>query len=302
MTNEKLKYQRRQVSQENELPKVREYIKTAEGFALELHWEPTGVVELPETDEALIYTHAGAAAKLSCRRNGRRYSGTFVHGDIDITPARVPARWEIHDRNDNGLILSLPQALLSAVAAQSGLDPARVEIRDQFQIRDPELEALSWAMQRELELGSPSGRLYMDGLTLAVASRLVTRHSSITKHSADRHEGLDGRRLKRVLSFIEDQLTEDLSLEKIAAVAGISASHLNTLFRASMGMPVHQYVIRRRVERAKTLLTQDGLSMAEIAMAAGFAHQSHMARHMRRVLGLAPQEMKRLLTESSAPR
>ena len=111
------------MSQENELPKVREYTKTAEGFALELHWEPIGVVELPEMDEALIYTHVGAAAKLSCRRNGRRYSGTFVHGDIDITPARVPVRWEIHDRNDNGLILSLPQALLSAVAAQSGLDP-----------------------------------------------------------------------------------------------------------------------------------------------------------------------------------
>lgn len=290
------------MSQENELPKVREYAKTAEGFALQLHWEPIGVVELPEMDEVLIYTHVGAAAKLSCRRNGRRYSGTFVHGDIDITPARVPARWEIHDQNDNGLILSLPQALLSAVAAQSGLDPARVEIRDQFQTRDPELEALSWAMQRELELGSPSGRLYMDGLTLAVASRLVAQHSSVAKRGAERREGLDRHRLKQVLSFIEDQLAEDLSMEKIAAVAGISASHLKTLFRVSMGMPVHQYVIRRRVERAKTLLMQDGLSMAETALAAGFAHQSHMARHMRRVLGLPPQAMKRLLAESSDPR
>ena len=290
------------MSQENELPKVREYIKTAEGFALQLHWEPIGVVELPEMDEVLIYTHVGAAAKLSCRRNGRRYSGTFAHGDIDITPARVPVRWEIHDRNDNGLILSLPQALLNAVAAQSGLDPARVEIQDRFQTRDPELEALSWAMQRELELGSPSGRLYMDGLTLAAASRLVARHSSIAKRGAERREGLDGRRLKQVLSFIEDQLAEDLSMEKIAAVAGISASHLKTLFRVSMGIPVHQYVIKRRVERAKTLLTQDGLSMAEIAMAVGFAHQSHMARHMRRVLGLTPQAMKCLLAESSDPR
>jgi AraC family transcriptional regulator len=290
------------MSQENELPKVRQYIKTAEGFALQLHWEPIGVVELPEMDEVLIYTHIGAAAKLSCRRNGRRYSGTFVHGDIDITPARVPVRWEIHDRNDNGLILSLPQTLLRNVADQSELDPARMEIRDRFQIRDPELETLSWAMRRELELGSPSGRLYLEGLTLAVASRLVTQHSSITKRGADRHEGLNGRRLKRVLSFIEDQLAEDLSLEKIAAVAGVSASHLQTLFQVSMGTPVHQYVIRRRLERAKTLLMRDGMSMAEVALAAGFAHQSHMARHMRRVLGLPPQAMKRLLVESSDSR
>jgi AraC family transcriptional regulator len=177
-----------------------------------------------------------------------------------------------------------------------------MEIRDRFQIRDPELETLSWAMRRELELGSPSGRLYLEGLTLAVASRLVAQHSSITKRGADRHEGLNGRRLKRVLSFIEDQLAEDLSLEKIAAVAGVSASHLQTLFQVSMGTPVHQYVIRRRLERAKTLLMRDGMSMAEVALAAGFAHQSHMARHMRRVLGLPPQAMKRLLAESSDSR
>jgi AraC family transcriptional regulator len=61
-------------------------------------------------------------------------------------------------------------------------------------------------------------------------------------------------------------------------------------------------VIQRRVELAKTLLTQDNLSMAEIALAAGFAHQSHMARHMRRVLGLPPRAMKRLLTQPSASR
>jgi AraC family transcriptional regulator len=64
-------------------------------------------------------------------------------------------------------------------------------------------------------------------------------------------------------------------------------------------MPVHQYVIQRRVERAKTLLMQDGASMAEIAQAAGFAHQSHMARHMRRVLGVAPKRMRRMLAESA---
>ncbi len=88
----------------------------------------------------------------------------------------------------------------------------------------------------------------------------------------------------------------------MAAVAGVSASHLNKLFRISMGVPLHQYLIQRRVERAKTLLMQDGLSMAEIALAAGFAHQSHMARHVRRVLGVPPRAMKRLLAEASASR
>jgi len=63
---------------------------------------------------------------------------------------------------------------------------------------------------------------------------------------------------------------------------------------------MHQYVIQRRVERAKTLMREDSLSMAEIAQAVGFAHQSHMARHMRRVLGMAPLAMKRMLGEAAA--
>ena len=108
--------------------------------------------------------------------------------------------------------------------------------------------------------------------------------------------------MKQVLSFIEEQLSEDLSLERVADVAGISSSHMNMLFRQSMGLPVHQYVIQRRVELAKDLLLDSGMSMAEIALAAGFTHQSHMARHMRRVLGIPPRAMKRLLTETAAAR
>src|SRR5262245_28885429 len=72
------------MSQENELPKVREYIKTAEGFALELCWAPMGVVDVPGIEEVVICAHVGAASKMTCWRNDRRYSGTAVHGDIDI--------------------------------------------------------------------------------------------------------------------------------------------------------------------------------------------------------------------------
>jgi AraC family transcriptional regulator len=104
---------------------------------------------------------------------------------------------------------------------------------------------------------------------------------------------LSGHRLKQVLSFIEDQLAEDLSLDQIAVVARLSPSHLKPLFRQAMGMPVHQYVIQRRIDRARALLTQDNLTMAEIAAATGFAHQSHLARHIRRATGLAPNDLRR---------
>jgi AraC family transcriptional regulator len=286
--------------QQCESPTILQQAGTADGVAFAVRHDAPGMLNAPGGDSVLIAIHIGAPAKLSCRRDGTNYAGTAVHGDIDIIPANTPSRWEMHDENDNSLLLILPPALLRIVANESGLNGARVEIRNRFQIRDAELETLGWAMKREMEFGCPSGRLYLDGLALAAASRVVARHSSVARQKENLNNGLAGRRLKQVLAYIEEQLEEDISLAQIADVAGISASHLNALFRLSMGIPVHRYLIQRRVDRAKELLTRDHLSMAEIAASAGFAHQSHMARHMRRELGLAPRAVKRLLARSSA--
>ena len=280
------------------LPRIFDYGQTADGLALQLRSDPVGVLDVPELERVLVAIHVGAAARISCRRGGESHSGSAVHGDIDIVPARIDARWEIHDQNDTALILALPPSLLDTVAEEQGFDSRRLEIRNRFQIRDPQLENICWALKAEMEANYPSGRLYMDSLAVSVASRLISTHSSIAQPRAPQNGGLGGRRLKQTLAYIEDHLSEDLSLSRIASITGISASHFKTLFRETAGVPVHQYVIQRRVERAKDLLMQDKLSIAEIALATGFSHQSHLARHMRRSVGLSPRAMKRLFTDT----
>ena len=277
----------------NCLPEILAHMSTADGLIVQLRSDPVGVLEVPEMENAIVAIHMGAPTRLDCRRGGRRFVGTAVHGGIDIIPDQTPSRWEIFDNNDTALLLSLPKHLLQAVAKECGVDDVQMEICNRFQIRDTQLENLGWAIKHELDLGCPSGRVYLDGLTLAVASRVVTQHSSIANRKMGMREGLSDGRLRQVLSFIEEHLADDLSLERIADVAGISATHLKVVFRGSMGLPVHRYVIHRRVERAKTLLTETDSSVAEIALAAGFSHQSHMARHMRRILGVAPRAIRR---------
>jgi AraC family transcriptional regulator len=279
--------------QNNCLPEILAHLRTADGLIVQLRNDPVGVLEVPEMENVIIAIHLGAPTRLDCRRGGRRFVGTAVHGGIDIIPDQTPSRWEIFDNKDTALLLSLPKHLLRGVAKECGLDHIRMEISNRFQIRDVQLENLGWAIKNELDLGCPSGRLYLDGLSLAVASRVVTQHSSLRNRKMGVREGLSDGRLRQVLSFIEEHLADDLSLERIADVAGISATHLKVVFRGSMGLPVHRYVIHRRVERAKTLLMETDSSVAEIALAAGFAHQSHMARHMRRILGVAPRAISR---------
>jgi AraC family transcriptional regulator len=147
--------------QVSSLPQILASARTAQGVAFQLRKDPRGILEVPELENVLVSVHVGSPAKLACRRGGKRYSGAAVHGDIDIIPAHTPSRWEMKDENDTALLVSLPQTLLPTVAEESDVDPARLQIRNRFQIRDAELEALCWATKREMELSQQSGRLYL---------------------------------------------------------------------------------------------------------------------------------------------
>jgi AraC family transcriptional regulator len=129
----------------------------------------------------------------------------------------------------------------------------------------------------------------MEGLGLALAAHLLGRYT--TPHPQPR--GLSKPQLRRVTEYIEEHIDQNLSLSRLASVATVSASHLKTLFKRSTGLTVHEYVIQRRVERAKALLLRGELPVGQVALAAGFSHQSHMARWMRRVLGVTPMSVAR---------
>jgi len=288
----------RAVTNARGLPQSIVYGQTGDGLALQLRSDPAGVLEVPELENVLVAIHVGPSARVSCRRGGESHSGSAVRGDIDIIPALTAARWEMHDQNDTALILSLPPSLLNTVAEEYGFDSRRVEIRNRFQIRDVQLENICWALKSEMESNYPSGRLYMDSLAVSVASRLVSTYSSVARRPAEQNGGLGGRRLKQTLSYIEEHLSEDLSLAQLASISGISSSHFKSLFRESTGVPLHQYVIQRRLDRAKDLLMTGKLSIAEIALETGFSHQSHLARHLRRSSGLSPRAMKRLFADT----
>jgi AraC family transcriptional regulator len=262
-----------------------------QGFRMRLVTDPPGIAKYPGGPNTVVSVHVGPSSYIRCRRGDDSHCGTAVHGDIDIMPAGMPSIWELREA-DMALVLGLSPGLLDSVAEQLDVDPRRVEIRNRFQIRDPQLENISWALKAQAESDQPCERLYLDSLAVSVAVRLITCYSSAAERAAAPSGRIPDRRLRQVLAYVEDNIARDISLAELAAVAGLSVSHFKSLFRASVGVPVHQYLIRRRVERAKTLLAERKLSIAEVALEAGFAHQSHLARHMRRLLGVSPKALR----------
>jgi AraC family transcriptional regulator len=264
------------------------------GLRLTLVSDPPGVAQVPAFPTARVGIHFGQSVDVACRRGGHYHRGIAVHGDIDVIPAHTPSVWETKGR-DTALVVYVSSDLMHSVAEQYDLDPSRVEIRNRFQVRDAQIENVAWALKAELESGYPSGRLYLDSLAVAMATRLVRSHSSASLPHAARNGRIPDRRLRTVFSYIEENLARDVSLADLAAVAGVSVTHFKRLFRESAGLPVHQYLIRRRVEHAKNLLGGTELPISRIAAETGFAHQSHLARHMRRVLGVSPAALREAL-------
>jgi AraC family transcriptional regulator len=268
-------------------------------FSASLVPSAAGLVEMPARPWSLVCLHVGPTVPAICRRDGRTHHGDEVHGDIEIIPAGTPSGWEIR-RDGTTLVMRIPPALITEAAEAAGVTPSRLtlELVNRFTMRDVTLERLGWAVKAEIEAGHPNGRLFFDSLGTAIANELVRRHSTCASAGHEPPIGagfrLSGAAYRRVIAYIEDHIDGDLSLADIAAVAGVSVSHFKVLFRRSTGRPVHQYVIDRRVDRAAALLRAGRLPISDVALATGFAHQSHLARHLRRALGVTPRTLRRI--------
>jgi AraC family transcriptional regulator len=135
-----------------------------------------------------------------------------------------------------------------------------------------------------------------------VAVHLIRRVLTPRQPERGRDGTLPRGRLRAVVEYIEEHLDGCPTLEQMAAVARLSVYHFARQFKVATGLPPHQFVILRRVERAKQLL-QAGteLSLAELALQAGFCDQSQFSRHFKRLLGVTPGQFQMSATIAQQP-
>lgn len=251
---------------------------------------PSGLFNSPLDWRHVLCLHLGDPVPVSYRAGNSERQGVRIHGQFCVVPAGATTRW-IVSRPARSLLLRVTPSLLRETADAMGLGSQGVELAPSIHIRDPQIERIGWMMQAEDHDAYPGGRLFTDSLASALAARLLTLQSRRSVAVPKPGRKLPAWRLRNVIEYIEAHLDEDLALAELAAVAGFSLSHFKPLFKQAVGLPVHRFVLERRVERARLRLLDGGKSMTEIALEAGFAHPSHMARCMRRVLGLSPSQI-----------
>jgi AraC family transcriptional regulator len=214
-------------------------------------------------------------------------------GSISMVPAGQPVRWRWSGSKDS-LHVYLQPGLVARVAAEAfGLDPTRLTVPPLVGLDFPQLRAAMLAVDAELTAADAGGRLAAESLANILAVHLVRDVLAPHQPARQPNGALLRERLRAVVEYIEEHLDAGPTLEQMAAVAHLSPYHFARQFKAATGLPPHQYVILRRVERSKRLLqSTDEHSLAEIAAEAGFSDQSQFSRHFKRLVGVTPGQFR----------
>jgi len=221
---------------------------------------------------------------------GRYRSAINEPGTIYLLPRGTRDKVTWMHQSSRVLLAIDPKFLAQSVEETAHLED--VELTPYWELKDRHIAALMTTLHADLEDGQPAGPLYGEMLAATLAAYLVNRFSIRPIPAKRPTGGLPKARLKRVLEFIAAHLSDEIRLETLASIAGMSQHHFCELFRCSTGVSPHQYVIGQRVERGKQMLRDTDLSILEIGLATGFADQSHFTKTFRRIARVTPRDYR----------
>lgn len=161
--------------------------------------------------------------------------------------------------------------------------------RPRFLLSEPRLIALAELIAAECGAADPLHDLYGDGLTLALLLAVLQLPPSTYRSRGK----LAQWQLRRVTEYMTENCVRNIRIEELAELTGLSQSYFSHAFKASTGLPPHQWQMKARIERVKILLRNRDLSLTEIAAETGFSDPAHFTRMFRRQAGMSPSAWRR---------
>lgn len=237
----------------------------------------------------LVIFHGQGMIDVQRQRNGRTEQGRSYGGEVFLEPKGESSTYSWTSTPVTNLHLFLFTSFVERVMTDlSRGDSTRVAFVPRFNVRDPLLEQLGFLLMAEVARGGAQGNLYAESLATTLVLHLLRTSSTLSAIHALPARAFTQSQLAKVKDYINDRLDQPIRLAELAEVVALSSTYFSRLFKQSMGVAPYQYVIQCRVERANLLLRQGDLTLTEVARAVGFADQSHLARHFKRIMGVSP--------------
>jgi len=253
----------------------------------------TNEIHIPELSEHLLILHTKPAAEMNFRYEGVKRDIPPPVGSITVMPAGsvTDCRWR---GTKDAFHIYMDPKLVAAVATTSfERDPSRMAVPPLDALIAPELRTTMLAVDAELKAGGLGGPLMIESLGNILAVHLMRHVFGLRRLATRTNSVLPRQKLTKVVDYIMANLDASPTLEQMAALVHLSPDHFARQFKAATGLAPHQFVITRRVERAQQLLRgRQGVSLAEVAIGAGFSDQSQLCFHFKRIVGVTPGQFR----------
>jgi AraC family transcriptional regulator len=265
-------------------PKALRVVEVPGGLVQATVGEPPGRISVDGAPGSVLMFNISPVQGLQQTREGRSFVSDMLHGEMTLMPRGVPSQWSWNSVCDRLDVIVLPDVFG---------DGSCLDVVDRYTFRDSEIEAICRQLYRELSLNSTPERLYVESQLMRLAVLLLRRHS--TDSQAARilpSGGLTRNQARRVLDYIESNLSSQLTVTELAGIAELSLHHFARMFKRTMGVAPYRYVLERRVERAKAMLRAANASLVDISLSVGFYSQSHFTSAFHRMVGATPTEFQ----------
>jgi AraC family transcriptional regulator len=218
-------------------------------------------------------------------------AGRAARGAVSVIPPGLSAVGQARTlRFMRHLLLQVDGPALSAWL-EDGFD-IDAAFAPRLMVSDPRLLQLGQLIAKECVSGNKGDRLYRDGLAVAVFGALGNPLAAGGDHRAA-SGGLAPWQLRRVLDFMRANLADSIDMAALAGITGLSKAHFSRAFKVSTGLPPHRWLLDARIAKARELLIDSELPLAEIALAVGFADQPHFTRTFGCIVGTPPSAWQR---------
>jgi AraC family transcriptional regulator len=207
----------------------------------------------------------------------------------------VPAGHDFRDLHEESTLTRMMYFYFDPTALRVPSNAGFGEMIPRLLFEDRTLWATALKLKRAIESDEPETRLYAESLAIVLMHELLHQNREASHAEAISRGGLAAWQKRKVTSYIEEHLTEQISLTKMAELARLSPYHFCRAFKQSFGTPPHRYHIGRRVERAKVLLSHRSESITEIGLDLGFSETSAFTSTFRKATGLTPRGFRRSL-------
>jgi AraC family transcriptional regulator len=243
----------------------------------------------------VIMTYYGAAQPIEWRDGRDRQASRTRPGSITVIPHGHAARWDIHGP------IAVSHVYLSEQRLQASIELAapgrRISLLDRVGFDDPVASRILEILADEATGANALPRLFVDQALDLLCLQLIRGHSTLGSLAPPgARRGMPGWQVRRVSEFMTEHLADDIGLDQLAGVAGLSRFHFCTTFRQATGQTPYQWFTALRMTRACELLRGPEMTIAQVALAVGYDTPSAFAAAFRRREGRSPSEFRRELS------